>query len=64
MPRSKKNNHIFSVGGSKFDEGDIFRHHAGSQKFDGIEFSRHYEASTENTYEKLKDELKKVKRMN
>ncbi|GAA6887764.1 hypothetical protein HpHNI69_04020 [Helicobacter pylori] len=56
----KKSNHIFSVGG--FDEGDIFRYHAGSQKFDGIEFLGHYEASTENTYEKLKDELKKVKK--
>ncbi len=57
----KKSNHIFSVGDSKFDEGDIFRYHAGSQKFDGIEFSRHYETSTDNAYEKLKDELKKVK---
>ncbi|GAA9235356.1 hypothetical protein HpHA216_07110 [Helicobacter pylori] len=58
----KKSNHISSVGGSNFDEGDIFRYHAGSQKFDGIEFLGHYEASTENTYEKLKDELKKVKK--
>ncbi|GAA6816971.1 DUF262 domain-containing protein [Helicobacter pylori] len=57
----KKSNHIFSVGDSNFDEGDIFRYHAGSQKFDGIEFSRHYETSTDNAYEKLKDELKKVK---
>ncbi len=58
----KKSNHIFSVGGSKFDEGDIFRHHAGSQKFDGIDFLGHYKTSTDNTYEKLKDELKKVKK--
>lgn len=58
----KKNNHISSVGGSNFDEGDIFRYHAGSQKFDGIEFLGYYEVSTENTYEKLKDELKKVKK--
>lgn len=57
----KKSNHTFSVGGSKFDEGDIFRYHAGSQRFDGIEFLGHYEASTENTYEKLKDELKEIK---
>lgn len=56
----KKSNHISSVGG--FDEGDIFRYHAGSQRFDGIEFLGHYEASTDNTYEKLKDELKKIKR--
>ncbi len=58
----KKSNHIFSVGDPNFDEGDIFRYHAGSQKFDGIEFSRHYETSTDNAYEKLKDELKKVKK--
>ncbi|TPH81091.1 DUF262 domain-containing protein [Helicobacter pylori] len=56
----KKSNHISSVGGPNFDEGDIFRHHAGSQKFDGIEFLGHYKASTDNTYEKLKDELKEV----
>ncbi|GAA8114485.1 hypothetical protein NP0089_04610 [Helicobacter pylori] len=56
----KKSNHISSVGG--FDEGDIFRYHAGSQRFDGIEFLGHYEASTDKTYEKLKDELKKIKK--
>lgn len=56
----KKSNHISSVGDSNFDEGDIFHHHAGSQKFDGIEFLEHYKASTDNTYEKLKDELKEV----
>ncbi|WP_229763088.1 DUF262 domain-containing protein [Helicobacter pylori] len=28
----KKSNHISSVGGSKFDEGDIFRYHAGEPK--------------------------------
>ncbi|BCU74053.1 hypothetical protein CPY3401_03080 [Helicobacter pylori] len=54
----KKSNH--SVGSS--DEGDIFRHHAGSQKFDEIEFLGHYETSTDNTYEKLKDELKEIKK--
>ncbi|GAA7219420.1 DUF262 domain-containing protein [Helicobacter pylori] len=54
----KKSNHIFRVGGS--DEGDIFRYHAGSQKFDGIDFLGHYETST--TYEKLKDELKEIKK--
>ncbi len=58
--RIKKSNHISSVGG--FDEGDIFRYHAGSQKFDGIEFLGHYEASTDKTYEKLKDELKEIKK--
>ncbi len=56
----KKSNHISSVGGP--NEDDIFRHHAGSQRFDGIKFLGHYKASTENTYEQLKDELKKVKK--
>ncbi len=51
----KKSDHISS------DEGDIFRYHAGSQRFDGIEFLGHYEASTDKTYEKLKAELKKIK---
>ncbi len=56
----KKSDHISSVGGS--DEGDIFRYHAGSQRFDGIEFLGHYETSTENTYEQLKDKLKEVRK--
>ncbi|MDU9740136.1 DUF262 domain-containing protein [Helicobacter pylori] len=56
----KKSNHISSVGG--FDEGDIFHYHAGSQRFDGIEFLGHYATSTEDTYEKLKDELKEIKK--
>lgn len=56
----KKSNHISSVGG--FDEGSIFHYHAGSQKFDGIDFLGHHRASTEDTYEQLKDELKKVKK--
>ncbi len=58
----KKSNHISSVGGSNFDEGDIFRYHVGSQKFDGIDFLGHYRASTEDTYEQLKDELKEIKK--
>ncbi len=60
--RIKKSNHISSVGGSNFDEGDIFRYHAGSQRFDGIEFLGHYRTSTDNTYEKLKAELKEIKK--
>ncbi|WP_227978841.1 DUF262 domain-containing protein [Helicobacter pylori] len=56
----KKSNHISSVGG--FDEGDIFRYHAGSQRFDGIDFLGHYATSTEDTYEKFKDELKEIKK--
>ncbi|GHQ16134.1 hypothetical protein JP0059_03170 [Helicobacter pylori] len=58
----KKSNHIFSVGGSNFNEGDIFRHHAGSQKFDEISFLGGYKTSTENTYKQLKDELKEIKK--
>ncbi|GAA7642058.1 hypothetical protein HpMMM59_00690 [Helicobacter pylori] len=56
----KKSNHISSVGGP--NEGDIFRYHAGSQKFDGIDFLWHYKTSTDNTYEQLKDELKGIKK--
>ncbi|MGL2669339.1 DUF262 domain-containing HNH endonuclease family protein [Helicobacter pylori] len=55
----KKSNHFSSVG--SFDEGDIFRYHAGSQRFDGIGSLGDYETSTENTYEQLKDELKEIK---
>ncbi len=58
----KKSNHIFSIGGPNFDEGDIFRYHAGSQKFDEIPFLGHYATSTNNIYEQLKDELKKVEK--
>ncbi len=58
----KKSNHIFSVGGPKFDEGDIFHYHAGSQKFDEISFLGDYKTSTENTYKQLKDKLKKVRK--
>lgn len=58
--RIKKSNYISSVGG--FDEGDIFRYHAGSQRFDGIEFLGHYATSTEDTYEQLKDKLKEVRK--
>ncbi|WP_187884609.1 DUF262 domain-containing protein [Helicobacter pylori] len=58
----KKSNHISSVGGSDFNEGDIFRYHAGSQRFDGIEFFGNYDTGTEYTYEQLKDKLKKVEK--
>ncbi|EJC53736.1 hypothetical protein HPHPP41_0340 [Helicobacter pylori Hp P-41] len=54
VAKIKESNHI--------DEGDIFRYHAGSQRFDGIEFLGHYKISTANAYEKLKDELKKVEK--
>ncbi len=38
------------------------RYHAGSQKFDGIEFLGHYTTSTDKTYKKFKDELKEIKK--
>ncbi len=56
----KKSDHISSVGNS--DEGNIFRYHAGSQKFDEIPFLGGYATSTENTYEQLKDKLKEVRK--
>ncbi|GAA8897136.1 hypothetical protein BTM188_04060 [Helicobacter pylori] len=55
----KKSNHISSVGGS--DEGDIFRYHAWSQRFGEIPFLGGH-IDTDNTYEKLKDELKEIKK--
>lgn len=58
----KKSNHISSVGGPNFDEGDIFRYHVGSQRFDEIDFLGHYTTSTNDTYEQLKDELKEIKK--
>ncbi len=56
----KKSDHISSVGSP--GEGDIFRYHAGSQRFDGIEFLGGYKTSTEDTYEQLKDKLKEVRK--
>ncbi len=60
LAKIKKSNHISSVEGP--NEGDIFRYHAGSQKFDGIDFLGHYKTSIDNTYEKLKDKLKGIKK--
>ncbi len=54
----KKSDNFSSVGSP--DEGDIFRYHAWSQRFDGIDFLGHYETSTDNTYEKLKNKLKEI----
>ncbi len=56
----KKSNHFSSVGGP--DEGSIFHYHAGSQKFDGIEFLGYYRTKTEDTYEQLKDKLKEIRK--
>lgn len=62
VAKIKKSDHISSVGGPEFDEGDIFRYHAGSQRFDGIEFLGHYRTSKDNAYEKLKNKLKEIRK--
>ncbi len=46
----KESNHISSVGSKQFDEGDIFRYRAGSQKFDEIPFLGDYSIDMQNTY--------------
>lgn len=58
----KENNHISSIGNQQFNEGDIFRYHAGSRKFDEIKFLGYYRTSTDNTYEEFKDVLKKIEK--
>lgn len=58
----KENNHISSIGNQQFNEGDIFRYHAGSRKFDEIDFLGYYRTSTDNTYEEFKDVLKQIEK--
>lgn len=55
--------HISSIGNQQFGESDIFRYHAGSIKFDDIEFLGHYRKSNEVTYDYLKSELKALAKM-
>lgn len=52
--------YISNIGNQQFSESDIFRYHAGSIKFDEIEFLGHYRRSSEDTYRTLKEELKKL----
>lgn len=52
--------YISNIGNQQFGESDIFRYHAGSNKFSHIEFLGHYRSSNSDTYEKLKNELKKI----
>lgn len=52
--------YISNIGNQQFGESDIFRYHAGSNNFTGIEFLGHYRSSNSDTYEKLKSELKKL----
>lgn len=52
--------YISNIGNQQFSESDIFRYHAGSIQFDGIEFLGHYRKNSEDTYRTLKEELKKL----
>lgn len=52
--------YISNIGNQQFSESDIFRYHAGSIQFNEIEFLGHYRKSSEDTYRKLKVELKKL----
>lgn len=52
--------HISNIGNQQFGESDIFRYHAGSNKFAHIEFLGYYKSSNSDTYEKLKSELKSI----
>ncbi|MGI0407230.1 DUF262 domain-containing protein [Helicobacter himalayensis] len=52
--------HISSIGNQQFGESDIFRYHAGSNKFSHIKFLGHYRKSNSNTYDELKSELKEL----
>ncbi|WP_309544890.1 DUF262 domain-containing protein [Helicobacter sp. MIT 14-3879] len=52
--------HISSIGNQQFGESDIFRYHAGSIKFEEFDRLGQYRDSSENIYEKLKIELKKL----
>ncbi len=58
----KKSNHIFSVGGPNFDEATSSTTTQGVKNLMGSIFLRYHKANTENTYEQLKDKLKKVKK--
>lgn len=52
--------YISNIGNQQFSEADIFRYHAGSKKFDGVEFLGHYRRSSQDTYTEIKDELKSL----
>lgn len=57
--------YISNIGNQQFSEADIFRYHAGSKKFDGVEFLGHYRRSSQDTYTEIKNELKSlVKKQN
>lgn len=52
--------YISNIGNQQFSEADIFRYHAGSKKFDGVEFLGHYRRSSQDTYTEIKNELKSL----
>lgn len=54
----EEHKYISSIGNQQFSESDIFRYHAGSIKFDNVDFLGHYRQSNENTYIELKNKLK------
>lgn len=56
--RIEEHKYISSIGNQQFSESDIFRYHAGSIKFDNVDFLGHYRRSNENTYIELKNKLK------
>lgn len=54
----EEHKYISSIGNQQFSESDIFRYHAGSIKFDNVDFFGDHRKSNENTYIELKNKLK------
>lgn len=54
----EEHKYISSIGNQQFSESDIFRYHAGSIKFDNVDFLGDHRKSNENTYIELKNKLK------
>lgn len=54
------NKYISNIGNQQFSESDIFRYHLGSIKFEEIGFLGHYRKSSLESYNTLKQELKKL----
>lgn len=56
----EEHKYISSIGNQQFIESDIFRYHAGSIKFDNVDFLGDHRKSNENTYIELKNQLKNL----
>lgn len=56
----EEHKYISSIGNQQFSESDIFRYHAGSIKFDNVDFLGDHRKSNENTYIELKKQLKNL----